>query len=70
MAHTLQQRAIDLAQTSHLGVTKTKALIREKSWIPGIDEMIKNTIAKYIPCQEVGTNRKEPIVSTEMPERP
>ena len=28
MPHTLQQRAIDLAHTSHLGETKTKGLIR------------------------------------------
>ena len=70
MPHTLRQRAIDLAHTSHLGVTKTKAVIREKIWFPGIDEMIKNTIAKYMPCQAVGTNAKEPIINTEMPERP
>ena len=70
MPHVLQQRAIDLAHISHLGITKTKALIREKIWFPGVDEMIKNTIAKCIPCQAVGTNTKEPIGSTEMPERP
>ena len=51
MPHTLQQRVIDLAHTSHLRVTKTKALIREQIWFPGIGEMIKNTIAKCIPCQ-------------------
>ncbi len=66
----LQQRAIDLAHTSHLGITKTKALIREKIWFPGIDEMIKNRIAKCIPCQAVGTNAKEPITSTQMPDQP
>ena len=65
MPHTLQQRVIDLAHTSHFRVTKTKALIREQIWFPGIDEMIKNTIAKCIPCQAVGTNAKEPIISTD-----
>ena len=43
---------------SHLGVTKTKALLREKIWFPGINEMIKNTIAKCIPCQSFGNNAK------------
>ena len=32
--------------------------------------MIKNAIAKCIPCQAVGTDVKEPISSTEMPKRP
>ena len=66
----LQQRAIDLAHTSHLGIMKTKALIHEKIWFPGIDEMIKNTIAKCIPCQAVGSITKELITSAEMPDQP
>ena len=70
MPYTLQQRAIDLTHISHLGITKTKALIREKIWFPAIDEMIKNTIAKCIPCQSVGKTAKAPISSTKMPERP
>ena len=61
-ARTSQQRAIDLTHLSHLGVTETKALKGEKYiWFPGIDGMIKNTIAKCIPCQSVGNNAKEPI---------
>ena len=60
ISNILQQRAIDLAHTSHLSITKTKSLIREKIWFPGIDEMIKTTIAKCIPCQAVGTNAKSP----------
>ncbi len=42
ISNILQQRAIDLAHTSHLSITKTKSLIREKIWFPGIDEMRKH----------------------------
>ena len=37
----LQQRAVDNAQESHLGLTKTKALLREKIWLPSIDKLVK-----------------------------
>jgi predicted HTH transcriptional regulator len=33
----LQQRAIDITHETHLGLIKTKALIREKIWFPNID---------------------------------
>ncbi len=37
----LQQKAIDIAHESHQGLVKTKSLLREKVWFPGIDEMTK-----------------------------
>ena len=40
----LQQRAINLAHEAHLGIEKTKRLVREKIWFPQIDTMIQNTI--------------------------
>ena len=64
----LPQRAIDIAHATHLGLSKTKALIREKVWFPKMDEMIKTTIDQCIPCQAVGkSNPPQPIESTEMP---
>ena len=51
---SLQQRAINLAHESHLGLTKTKALLREKIWFPNIDKLVENTIGKCLPCQAVG----------------
>ena len=33
----LQQRAIDIAHETHLGIEKTKSLIRENIWFPQID---------------------------------
>ena len=31
---SLQKRAIDIAYEAHIGITKTKALLREKIWFP------------------------------------
>ena len=50
----LQQRTIDLAHQTHLGIDKTKSLIREKIWFPQIDNRVKSTIDHCIPCQAVG----------------
>lgn len=67
----LQQRVIDIAHESHQGLTKTKAMIREKVWFPHMDAMVKTTIDKCIPCQALGRPRPpEPIITTTMPARP
>ena len=68
LPQSLQQRAIDIAHATHLGLSKTKALIREKAWFPKMDEMIKTTIDQCIPCQAVGkSNPPQPIESTVFP---
>jgi len=67
----LQQRAIDIAHESHLGIEKTKSLIREKIWFPQIDSRVKDTIEQCITCQAVGKPKPpEPLRMTEMPELP
>ena len=54
-----------------LGLSKTKALIREKVWFPKMDEMIQTTVDQCVPCQAVGkSNPPQPIESTEMPNSP
>ena len=50
----LQQRAIDIAHESHLGIEKTKSLMREKIWFPQIDSRVKDTIEQCVTCQAVG----------------
>ncbi len=71
MPKPLQQRAIDIAHETHLGITKTKALIREKIWFPNIDKMVKETIGNCITCQAVGKlPPQEPISGTTMPKGP
>eukprot|EP00794_Sanderia_malayensis_P020816 gene20816-biopygen15351 len=51
---SLQQQSIDLAHEGHRGHAKAKSLIREKVWLPKIDEMVKTTIDSCLACQETG----------------
>ena len=68
---SLQQRAIDIAHETHLGIEKTKSLIREKIWFPQVDNRIRDTIEHCITCQAAGhMNPPEPLRMTEMPELP
>ena len=68
---TLQQRAVDIAHEAHLGIEKTKALIREKIWFPKIDNVVKDKIESCIVCQAVGRPKPpEPLAMIQMPKRP
>ena len=68
---SLQQQAIDIAHETHQGLVKTKALLREKVWFPGIDKLVKETIDRCIPCQATGQpNPPEPLQMTPMPDGP
>ena len=37
--HSLHQRAVDFARECHHGVSTRKALLQEKVWFPGMDEL-------------------------------
>ena len=38
---TLQSKTVEIAHEGHLGIVKTKALMREKVWFPSMDKLIK-----------------------------
>ena len=68
---SLQQRAIDIAHEQYQGISRTKSLLREKMWFPGIDDMVQNTINTCISCQAVSqADPPEPIKLSAMPEGP
>ena len=46
----LQQRVVNLAHEGHQGVAKTKALLREKFWFPGVDQMVENKVQSCCAC--------------------
>ena len=46
MPGSLRERAIALALEGHQGLVKTKKLLREKVWFPGIDERAMQAISK------------------------
>ena len=68
MPESLQKRAIKLAHEGHQGITKTKALIREKIWFPGIEKLKENQLASCLPCQ-VATpiSQREPLQMSALP---
>lgn len=68
---SLRKRAVALAHEGHQGIVKTKQLMRQKVWYPGIDSNVEQTIANCIPCQAVGPIPKpEPLIMTEIPAAP
>ena len=68
---TLHTRAIELAHEGHQGITKTKTLLRNKVWFPGIDTMTENILRKCIPCQANSNVRhNEPLNMSTLPGGP
>ena len=68
---TLQRHCVDLAHDGHLGIVKTKALLREKVWFPFIDTLVEEKCKNCIPCLSVSPhNPPEPIKVGELPQRP
>jgi hypothetical protein len=67
----LWERTLALAYEGHQGIVKTKMLLRQKVWWPGIDAQVERLIKVCIPCQATGLKaRPEPLLMTTMPEKP
>ncbi|KAL1424138.1 hypothetical protein MTO96_003636 [Rhipicephalus appendiculatus] len=67
----LQERAIQLAHRGHQGIIKTKQLLREKVWFPGMDKLVHALIKGCLPCQAaVPQSSCEPLALTEPPNSP
>lgn len=65
---SLRQRVIDLAHRGHMGIVKTKQLIRQKVWFPGIDKMVEHTIKSCASCQAISkSSTRDPICPTPLP---
>lgn len=68
---SLRQRTIALAHLGHQGIVKTKALMREKLWFPGMDRQIEDWITRCLECQASGTKQCfEPLRTSPMPAGP
>ena len=67
----LQERIVDIAHEGHLGIVKTKALLREKVWFPCMDRMVENKIKSCLPCQVVTPMyNREPLRMSLLPNNP
>ncbi|XP_052791587.1 uncharacterized protein K02A2.6-like [Mya arenaria] len=69
---SLQRRVVELALHTHQGILKTKQLIREKVWFPGIDKLVEDTVRACVPCQAsyAGPSKREPVSPTALPSKP
>ena len=47
---SIRDHVVDLAHRGHQGVVKTKSLLREKAWFPGIDVMVEDKVKACLPC--------------------
>ena len=71
MPTSLCERAVALAHEGHQGLVKTKKLLREKVWFPGIDECVKQAISKCMACQANGPeNCPDPLQMSPLPPEP
>ena len=68
----LQQKIIESAHSlGHLGMTKTKQMLLEKYWFPGMNHLICQTIESCFDCQvATKSHRQEPIKPSVIPEEP
>ena len=63
---------MDLAHQGHQGIVKTKQLIRDKVWFPGIDKMAEQKVQNCLSCQAVTAKSPspEPLRMTPLPSPP
>ena len=63
----LQQRVVDLAHKGHQGIVKTKALLRDKVWFPGINQLMEK-VKSGLACQvSTPVMQHEPLKMSPLP---
>ncbi|GFR72332.1 transposon Tf2-1 polyprotein [Elysia marginata] len=68
---SLQMQIIKLAHASHQVIVKTKQLIGEKVWFPGIDQQVESHLKGCIPCQSsVTLKKRDPLQMSPLPKHP
>jgi len=68
---SLQERVISICHEGHLGIAKTKRLLRSKVWFPGIDKSVERRVASCIPCQaSTNTSQREILKMLPTPNGP
>ncbi|XP_057290318.1 uncharacterized protein K02A2.6-like [Hydractinia symbiolongicarpus] len=63
-----RQRILAIAHENHLGISKTKALLRNNIYFPVVDEKVENLWNKYIPCAAtIKQNTPPPMQPSTLP---
>ena len=64
----LRQTVLNIVHAHHLGINKTKALLRGKVWWPTIGSEVENLVKTCVACTVVQPAHKpEPLTMTKMP---
>ncbi|XP_037557091.1 uncharacterized protein K02A2.6-like [Dermacentor silvarum] len=67
----LRTKAVHLAHRGHQGIVKTKQLLREKVWFPGIDFLVNQTVKSCLECQDnTPVHHRDPLPIQELPRGP
>ena len=69
---TLRSRPVELAHLGHQGIVKTKQLIRDKVWFPGIDKLTEDKVKNCLSCQAATAKSPppEPLRMITLPSAP
>ncbi|KAK3092457.1 hypothetical protein FSP39_003031 [Pinctada imbricata] len=68
---SLQRKIVEIAHEGHQGIVKTKQLLREKVWFPGIDSAVENLCRSCVPClATTPENKIEPLKMSPLPDSP
>ena len=66
-----QKRVIKIAHSGHMGIVKTKQLVRSHVWFPNIDKQVEEVVKGCHKCQiNTDTTKFEPSCPSEMPDSP
>nr|XP_039265623.1 uncharacterized protein LOC120341214 [Styela clava] len=49
----LRRKIVGIAHEGHMGMSKTKSLLREKIWFPGMDAVVENVVKSCAACASV-----------------
>lgn len=59
---SLHARAIEIAQSGHLGMVKTKQILRSKMWFKSLDKQVEDTIKNCPTCAVItDSTKRDPI---------
>ena len=67
----LRRKVDKIAHEGHLGIVKTKQLIKDTMWFPNMQKWVQDEIDGCLACQAVNnTPKQEPIKPSPLPEEP
>ena len=68
---SLKEKIIKVAHEGHMGIIKTKTLLRSKVWFPDMDKLVEKEVGNCLSCQAtVYQHGREPLKMSVLPNGP